>query len=102
MGRSAAAAIRELSMSVLPATWSVAPAVSMIANATKLLSAMPIQVSRPIRLKAAAACSGASVSFSRRGCSRSSSASWDDCQKYARACPQFAELGRRSAHRIGS
>ena len=32
--------------------------------------------------KAAGACSGASVSFSRRGCSRWSSASWDDCQKY--------------------
>ena len=40
-GRSASAAIRELSMSVLPATWSVAPAVSMIASATRLPSAMP-------------------------------------------------------------
>ena len=35
MGRSASAAIYELSMSVLPAAWSVAPAVSMIAGATR-------------------------------------------------------------------
>jgi hypothetical protein len=47
-----------------------APAISMIAKATRLLSAMPIQVSTPIRSKAAGACSGALVSFSRRGCSR--------------------------------
>jgi hypothetical protein len=57
---------------------------------------MPIQVSTPIRSKIAGACSGASVSFSRRGCSRWPSASWDDYQKYAsELCCHSASVGRR-------
>src|SRR5579883_2982108 len=65
----------------MPAVCSVAPVVVMIANATRLENAIPMDVSTRIRCSADGPCRGSRTSGSRSGTALISSTSCDACQK---------------------